>query len=207
MNNQTERQLFRIQLLKIVAEKSEFNPEKMVYPKEIMKMLSGESKDDLISNSLYLSDKQYLNVLPLKHSGGVSDIAWIKITSFGIDLVEKLNDGRNLEDYFSDFPPSILINIQQGNQSQLSLFSNNINQSIQINESSNKKILELLDEIKNKEENPTIKDTITSIETEIKKDKINWEKVSGMIQILLSISSIAAQIFTPEIRELLKISY
>ncbi|TGM03800.1 hypothetical protein EHQ76_09160 [Leptospira barantonii] len=201
MEEQEKRQKYRIDLLKLVATLSKYNPAELVYTETIKKNIDDFDPRSFIANSVYLRDKGYLEILPLNSSQGIMKIAWVKITSHGIDLVEKLQDGRSLNDYYSDFPSSLLINIQQGSQSQISLLSTNVKQSIDISNNEIRKIEEALDKISNQENNLNISTSINLIKEELIKPEKNWSKIKGMIELLIALSAIAAQIFTPELRQ------
>ena len=128
--------------------------------------------------------------------------AWAKITSKGIDLIEKLEDGRDTTEYENDFSKQVLnnytMNIGSVNNSPFQIATQNSNQTINSNESNLKELITILEKVKAAEpENAVV---VKPIEQELRKPKIDWSKANAYFQTLVSISSMFASLLTPELR-------
>jgi len=207
MNNADERQKNRIKLLQFIALAAGHDPTPFIYSNKILN--SGDVPIEEINGHIfYLNQKGYLEIAPLKSSQSSDSFAWAKITSKGIDLVEKIEQNRDTTEFENDFSKDAIvviknsynINVGDMENSQIQQNTINSNQNLEIGNNSLNELQTILDKIKNDE--PANNNIITPIEAELKKVKIDWNKINSYLQTLLSISQIATQLFTPELRNI-----
>lgn len=202
MTASEERQMKRIEVLKIIAKIAEFNPSKVVYANSVFGDLESLSQSEIVSIVFYFSQKDYLAIAPLSSNGLPNWFAWTKITSKGIDLIEKLEDGRDTTEYENDFSKQVLnhyiINIGSMNHSQIQQATENSNQTINISETNLKELINILEKVKAAEPDNIV--VIKPIEEELKKPKIDWTKVNAYLQTLVAVSAMAVSLLTPELR-------
>ena len=202
MTASEERQIKRIEVLKSIAKIAEFNPAKVVYAENVFETNKSLSQSDIVGHVFYFREKGYLQLAPLGSNGLPDWFAWAKITSKGIDLIEKLEDGRDTTEYENDFSKQVLnnytMNIGSVNNSPFQIATQNSNQTINSNESNLKELITILEKVKAAEpENAVV---VKPIEQELRKPKIDWSKVNAYFQTLVSISSMFSSLLTPELR-------
>lgn len=202
MTASEERQIKRIEVLKSIAKIAEFNPSKLVYAENVFNDLESLSQSEIVSIVFYFSQKYYLEIAPLSSMGTPDWFAWAKITSKGIDLIEKLEDGRDTTEYENDFSKQVLNNITMNIGSVINspfqIATQNSKQTINGNESNLKELINILEKVKTAEPENTV--VVNTIEEELKKSKIDWSKVNAYFQTLVAISAMAVSLLTPELR-------
>jgi len=205
MTTSEERQMKRIEVLKCITKLAEFNPTKVVEAKQIFETMGSLSQSEIISHVFYFREKGYLQLAPFSSNGLPNCFAWTKITSKGIDLIEKLEDGRDTTEYENDFSKQVLnhitMNIGSVNNSPFQLATQNSIQTINSNESNLTDLITILEKVKAAEPENVV--VIKPIEEELKKPKIDWSKVNAYFQTLVSISSIVSSLLTSELRSFL----
>lgn len=207
MNNANNRQNDRIRLLQFISHKSSFNPTTLIYAKNIIDGTESLSTEEIDGHIFYLYQKGYLEIAPLKSSQSPDSFAWAKITSKGIDLIEKIEQNRDTTEYENDFNQEVIlmfkptinqINAGDISNSQFQQNSINSNQNLNIVNNDINSLQTILDTIKSQE--PANSNIIQPIEEELKKSTVDWSKINNYLQTLISISALAAQLFIPEIR-------
>ncbi len=158
MTASEERQIKRIEVLKSIAKIAEFNPAKVVYAENVFETNKSLSQSDIVGHVFYFREKGYLQLAPLGSNGLPDWFAWAKITSKGIDLIEKLEDGRDTTEYENDFSKQVLnnytMNIGSVNYSPFQIATQNSNQTINSNESNLKELITILEKVKAAEPAP-----------------------------------------------------
>ncbi|MBP6739393.1 MAG: hypothetical protein KA146_05355 [Leptospiraceae bacterium] len=208
MSNADQRQIKRIKLLEFIANKAEFLPNMEIYRDDVYEYFHAE-EDNEIQNIdgiiMYLAQKGYLKITPVSSSQSLDSFMTAKITSKGIDLIERIEQNRDTTEFENDFSKQVLnnytINIHSMTHSQVQQATQNSNQHFKISDTNRDELLNILEKLKATE--PESSNIIKPIEEELKKPKIDWSKINPYIQTLLATSAIATQLFTSEFRILL----
>lgn len=203
--NATERQSLRLNILKLLCETLHYNLDERLFIKQILELLPNISKEEITSQLLYLQEKGYLNLTTSDTNMGIF-ISIIKLTAHAIDLIEKIENNMNIDEYLNDFSKDSITSFSNINNSQIII--NSPNSQIIIDSNESKLLIEFfskLIEINN--DNKTVKDLSANAIKEINSGTASKDYLKAIGQTLLSIgNSVIANLITPTIAFLLGIS-
>ena len=127
--NVNERDLYRLSILKKMCEVTDYDITIQIGQTPQIIELFGLKTDDeyqkFISSIAYLTDKGYIDskLVPMVH--GVTNIFMIRLTSYGLDLIETIERNNSIEKFEGDFSSASMIKLQNISNSNIIINSPN----------------------------------------------------------------------------------
>jgi hypothetical protein len=203
--NATERQEFRLEILKKLCDVLNFDLNKTLEQNgAIFELFPNCSEEELLNNISYLEEKGYITYKSIALHGITLPIM-IKVKTRAIDLIEKIETKMSTADYEQDFSKIVLNNFSNIKNSQIIVSSPGA--SINISNNEEIELTKYLDDlIKNNPQNEALNKIIDKTKNEIKNKKATKEFLRGISSALISMGiSLTSNLLTPSIMKILGI--
>ena len=201
-----ERQTRRLSILGTLCRLADFRIDKRLYRRKILESLPKLSADIANSELLYLHKKGFIECTTTHSIGENESVCDLKLTIYGIDLIEKMETGQDTSEFEQHFSkPSIDVYIGNNSNSPIVIGSQNIYISAESKES--KELSDFFAKIAQADiNNDVLKSLAKEAYTEISKGTASKAYLKTIVSTMLSIgASITANFLTPMITSYLGI--
>jgi hypothetical protein len=203
--NANVRQIRRIEILKVLCDKLNYNINEYIVTYQSVKDLFNDiDNDELYSHLSFLKQKNYLSFNE-QYADDQPQPMIFRLTVASIELIEALETNMETKKYEEDFSPEVLHNFHNITNSTIIIDSQNMN--IYITNTENDELVCYFESLlKEKEINSQTKDLVSNVLANIKSEKPSKEYLKGIGQGLLSIGgAVISNVITPTIAKLLGI--
>ncbi len=195
-----ERQTRRLEILGALCCLADFSINKILYRQEILESFPKLSSDVINSEMLYLHKKGFIESTTTHSIGGCGSVDYLKLTTYGIDLIEKMETGQDTSEFEQHFSkPSIDIYIVNNSNSPIVIGPQNIYIATKNKES--KELLDFFDKIAHADiDNKALQSLVKEAHTEISKGTASKAYLKAIVNTMLNIgASITGNFLTPMI--------
>ena len=127
--NVIERDLYRLSILKKLCEVTDYNISVQIgqTPQiiELFQLKTEEEFQTFLGAITYLTEKGYIESKIIPMLGSYANIFMIKLTAYGLDLIENIERDNTLDKYKNDFSSSSMIKLQNISNSNIIINSPN----------------------------------------------------------------------------------
>lgn len=127
--NVIERDWYRLSILKKLCEVTDYNISVQIgqTPQiiELFQLKTEEEFQTFLGAITYLTEKGYIESKIIPMLGSYANIFMIKLTAYGLDLIENIERDNTLDKYKNDFSSSSMIKLQNISNSNIIINSPN----------------------------------------------------------------------------------
>ena len=124
-----ERDLYRLSILKKMCEVTDYNISIQIgQGPQVIELFNIQTDDEyntFIGAITYLTEKHYIESKLIPMANGITTIFMIKLTAYGLDLIEKIERKKSIIQYENDFSSSSIIKLQNISDSNIIINSPN----------------------------------------------------------------------------------